>query len=517
MGDQIGRIVSDNALRHPDLVALKTHDGVVRTYAELDTRSTRLANALLDAGLNPGDRVGVWSGTCPQYLEIYFAVAKAGLVLVPINSMFTEREAAYQLRDSGTSLLFHSDELETAAKSLAATVPTLRRTVPLGGPGQDDGEFARIVRSGSDVPPPEPHEDDLYIIAYTSGTTGRPKGAMVTHRTLRSTLRQHAHSYRTPQYSVCVYHSNMSFVATVLGLIMGHMFVCGTVYMTGRVTPEELLDAIEREKGTFTFIPSPWIAPMTELARRHPEKWRTIRTFVHSASKAHPADLRRWAEVVGHRYLEGWGMTEASGGLVTVTDVADVLEGSAADDFYASVGRPVLECVIRVVDAEGNDLPHDGTTVGELLIRGSNLVVGYWNNPDATAAAFTDGWYHSGDLGSIDAAGYVYVTERRSDLVVSGGMNIYPSEIEQVIAELAGVADVAVVGVPHERWGQTPVAVVVPRDGAALTESDVLDHCRRNLARYKQPSAVAFLPELPRSASNKVLRRVLREQFGAPA
>ncbi len=514
--DQIGRIVSRVAMRHPDLTALTTHDGLVRSYGELDARTTRLANSLLGLGCSPGDRIAVWLDTCPQYLELYFAIAKAGLILVPINSMFTEHEATFQVEDSGASVLFHSEELEASAKSIAASTG-IATLIAVGDWQRDDAPFERLVSEGVDVLPAGPSEEDVYLIAYTSGTTGRPKGALVTHRSLMNTLRQHAHSYRTPQYSTCIYHSNMSFVATVLGLIMGHMFICGTVVMTGRVTPEGLLDAIEREQGTFTFIPSPWIVPMTELARDKPEKWQSIRTFVHSASKANPADLSRWAEVVGHRFLEGWGMTEVSGALVTVTDIDDVLKGSSADDLYSSAGRPVLDTVIRVVDPDGTELPHDGEAVGELLIQTPSLVAGYWNNPAASAAAFRGGWYHSGDLGSIDAAGYIYVTERRSDLIVSGGMNVYPSEVEYCIAALAGVSEVAVVGVAHERWGQTPVAVIVAGDGVQLTEQDVLDHCERYLARYKRPSSVCLVSELPRSASNKVLKHRLRDQFGAGA
>lgn len=508
--DLIGRIVQDGALRAPDRPALKTHDGLVLTYRDLDDRSTRLANALLELDLEPGDRVAAWLGTCPQYLELYFAVAKAGLVLVPINSMFTEQEAEFPLVDSGAKVLFHQPEAGAAAAELASRTP-VRTLVPV--PHWDDrsGDYERLLMSGADTPVTEPDEDALYLIAYTSGTTGRPKGAMVTHRTLKNTLRQHAHSYRTPQFSVCIYHSNMSFVATVLGLIMGHMFVTGTVYLTGKVTPEGFLDAIEREGGTFTFVPSPWIVPMTALCRENPRQWETIKTFVHSASKANPDDLRAWAEVVGHRYLEGFGMTEASGGLVTTTDVDDVVRGSDATDLYASAGRAVLDTVIRVVDEAGNDLPHDGVSVGELVIKAPNIVVGYWNRPEATAAAFRDGWYFSGDLGSMDPAGYVYVTERRNDLIVSGGMNVYPSEIEQSLCRMDGVAEVAVVGVPHDRWGQTPVAFVVRQERVSLTEGEVLEHCARYLARYKRPSRVEFVDELPRSASNKVLRRVLRE------
>jgi acyl-CoA synthetase (AMP-forming)/AMP-acid ligase II len=219
--------------------------------------------------------------------------------------------------------------------------------------------------------------------------------------------------------------------------------------------------------------------------------------------------------VVGHRYLEGWGMTEASGGLVTVTSVDDVVVGNEADDFFGSAGRPSIEVVIRVVDEEGNDLPHDGESVGELIVSSPQMIVGYWNNPEATAAALRDGWYHSGDLGSMDAAGYVYVTERRNDLIVSGGMNVYPSEVERCLWLLDGVTDVAVVGVPHERWGQTPVAVVVAAPGSALTEVRVLEHCRTQIAKYKWPSRVVFADALPRSASQKVLKRVLRDQLSA--
>lgn len=509
--DQIGRIVVNAALQHPDRVALKTRDGLSRTYAEFDERTTRLANALLDLGLQPGDRVAAWLGTCPQYLELYLAIAKAGLVLVPVNVLFTEHEAAFQVEDSGATALFHAQDKSEAAGSLAERFG-IGLLFPIGHWSEPDSAFERLVASGGAELPPEPDENALYILSYTSGTTGRPKGAMVTHRSLKNTARNHAHSYRTPQGSVCIYHANMSFVATVLGLLIGHLFVRGTIVMVTPVDgPEAVMDAIGEEQGTFTFIPSPWIQPMTELAARHPEKWEQVRSFVHSASKAQPAQLRRWADVVGHRFLEGWGMTEGSGSLFTVTDVDDVVKGSRAKDFFASTGRPCIDVVVRVVDEDGNELPHDGESIGELVVSSPALVVGYWNNEEATAKSFRDGWFRTGDLGAIDEDGYVYVTERRVDLIVSGGMNIYPSEVEYCIAEMEQVAEVAVVGVPHERWGETPAAFVVPVAGAQLTEQDVIDHCATYLARYKRPSHIRFLDALPRNASQKVLRRVLRE------
>ncbi|WP_159083503.1 class I adenylate-forming enzyme family protein [Nocardioides terrigena] len=509
--DQIGRLLSDAALQYPERVAIRTRDGLVRTYAEFEERATRLANALLEAGFEPGDRVAAWLGTCPQYLEIYLAVAKAGLVLVPVNILFTEHEAAYQLEDSGAVGMFHleshSDQAQTLADKFA-----LRCLVPVGDWHAVDTPYEALVRSGGLVPPPEPNDDALYVLSYTSGTTGRPKGAMVTHRSLKNTSRNHAHSYRTPQGSVVLYYANMSFVATVLGLLISHIFVRGTIVIVAPVDgPQDAMDAMGEERGTFTFVASPWIAPMTEIAREQPEKWQQVRSIVHSASKASPAQLERWAEVIGHRYLEGWGMTEGSGSLFTVTDVDDVVKGSSAQDFFASVGRPCIDVVVRVVDEDGQECPHDGTTIGELVVKTPALVTGYWRNEAATAAAFRDGWFHTGDLGAMDPEGYVYVTERRTDLIVSGGMNVYPSEVEYCITDLEQVAEVAVIGVPHERWGETPMAFIVRRPGTELTEQDVIDHCGTYLARFKRPSRICFVDELPRNASQKVLKRVLRE------
>lgn len=510
--DQIGPLLSNAAEQHPHRTALKTRDGFELTYAQLDERTTRLANALLDAGFAPGERIAAWLGTCPQYFELYFAVAKAGLVLVPVNNLFTQHEASYQVEDSGAVALFHPQDRTVEAEKLGAE-HGLRRLFPLTDWNDRDSEYEQFLATGGTDLPPLPDEEDLLVISYTSGTTGRPKGAMVTHRSLKNTTRNHAHSYRTPQGSVLVYYANMSFVATVLGLMMSHVFVRGTIVMATDVTsPEQALDVIGEEGGTFTFVASPWLPGMIEHARAHPEKWQQMRSFVHSASKAPATQLQRWADVVGHRFLEGWGMSEGSGSLFTVTDVDDVVKGSKALDFFASTGRPCIDVVVKIVDGDGNSLPCDGETIGELAVKSPALVAGYWNNEEATRASFRDGWFFTGDLGSIDDEGYVYVTERRTDLIVSGGMNVYPSEIEYCIAELEQVAEVAVVGTPHERWGETPAAFVVLRPGAQLTQAQVIEHCSVYLARFKRPSRVHFLEELPRNASQKVLRRVLREQ-----
>ncbi len=511
--DQIGKVLELAALQHPERTALKTTDGLCRTYAELDNRTSRLASALVAAGFQQGERIAAWSSTCPQYLELYLAVAKAGLVLVPVNAMFTEHEAAYQLEDSGAVAIFYSAEKIDEALILGERMG-LRRVIGFGHWHDTTSEYEMLLSTSTAEPLPHPDENALFVLSYTSGTTGRPKGAMVTHRSMKNTMRVNAHSYRTPQGSVLLYHANMSFVATVLALLLGHIFVRGTIVMLTPVAgPESVIEAIGRENANFTFIPSPWIEPMIDLVKEHPENWRSMRSVVHSASKAPAEQLKRWGDAIGGCYLEGWGMTEGSGSLFTVTDADDTTRGSRAKDLYASVGRPVLDAVVRVVDEAGNAVPHDGESIGELIVHSPTLVVGYWNNDESTEKSFKDGWFHTGDLGAIDDEGYIYIAERRTDLIISGGMNIYPSELENCISTLEDVAEVSVVGAPHARWGETPVAFVVAVEGSSLTQEQILNHCETYLARYKRPSEVRFLDSLPRNASLKVLRRVLREQL----
>jgi acyl-CoA synthetase (AMP-forming)/AMP-acid ligase II len=244
---------------------------------------------------------------------------------------------------------------------------------------------------------------------------------------------------------------------------------------------------------------------------RRPEAVRSLHSVLHGGSRAAPEALRAVYDAVGDRLVEGWGMTEHSGGLMTATTPDDYLELDRERDIFASAGRAAAGVAIRLIDAEGRRLPHDGETVGELIVSSPSLMAGYWRSPEATAQALRDGWFRTGDLGTIAPDGHVFISERRTDLIVSGGMNVYPSEVERCIMGLEGVAEVAVVGVPHERWGQTGVAAVVGE--ASLTEEAVIEHCRAHLAGFKKPSRVVFLEELPRTTSLKIARAELRTRL----
>jgi fatty-acyl-CoA synthase len=507
----VGTLVSLGAARSPTRTAVMTPQGDARSYAELDSRTSRLANALLGEGLVPGDRVAAWMEDRVEYVELYLAAAKAGLVMVPINARLLATEAAHPLEDSGARALFWTPGLDGEVAQLEEGLTDGLLLVSFAGTELPSQSFEDLLARGTDTPPPPPAPEAIYIIGYTSGTTGRPKGAILTHASVLALARLNALSYRLPLFSVAALTGSMSFVATVPSHIISHLYVGGTMIVMGRWDVESLLATVSRHRATFTYIPSPTLQDFTEAAAASPASWASLESLLHSGSRATPEKLRALCEVVGDRFVEGLGMTENSGGLITATTREDITGDTDAQEVFASVGRAVAESAVEVVGPDATPVPRDGESIGELAISSPALMAGYWNMPEASAEALRDGWYMTGDLASIDPAGYVYIAERRTDMIVSGGMNVYPTEIEEHILALAGVRECAVVGLPHERWGETVVAAVVVDPAAGVSASAVVEHCRAGLASYKKPTGVVFLEELPRTTSLKVKRSAVRE------
>ena len=520
--ENVGDLIELGARRHPNRIALRDRDQGVRTYAELEERSSRLANAFRGLGLTQGDRIAAWMDDTFEYIEVYLAAAKAGLVVCPINARFVETEAAFMIADSAARLLIWTQTQDEKVAALDAGIWGDTIAIRVGESGHQSraahGPIARaldytaVVRGASPLRPAIRIEPSaLFILGYTSGTTGRPKGAMLTHGSVLSITLQNSISYRLGEYPFVALTGSMSFVSVVPAQVLTTLRMGGTLTLMGKWHPHDLLETIRRDRISFTYIPSPLLGEITELLDRDRPAWRTLETMLHSASKANPAHLADLYSVVGPRLLEGWGMTEHSGGLATATTQRDYIDAGPASPVFGSVGRPAFTVDVRVVDAEGN--PVEGNdTLGELVISSPAMMSGYWNNPEASERALRDGWFHSGDLGTIDSDGFVYVTERRTDLIVSGGMNVYPSEVEYFISTLPGVRHVAVVGTPHARWGNAVIAVVVRDPQSGLTENDVIEHCRLGMASYKKPSRVLFETELPMTTSLKVAREALREQ-----
>lgn len=505
----IGDITEVWARRSPDRVALRDLAGAEVTYQELDDRTSRLAQGLLDLGLVRGDRVATWMTDGVEYVEIYLACAKVGLVVCPINDRNTASEAAYLLEDSGARLLVHASSLGEKVAQLPDAA-TADRTVLTVVPGQD---WHGVSVAGPCVRPSVlVHPDDPAVIGYTSGTTGRPKGAVLTHRSILAIARLNSTSYRLGAHPRVALTGSMSFVSVVPAHVLCALRLGGTLTIMGAWTVDDLVRVLERDLVTFIYVSSPRIDEVADALHAAPQAWRNLRSVMHSASRARPDQLAALTRVIGPRLVEGWGMTENSGGLMTATLGHEMLEAEDQTHWsYSTVGLPALDTEVRVVDDAGTELPHDGSTVGELWFRSPSLFSGYWNREEETRAAFRDGWFRTGDLGAIDAHGYVFMSERRTDLIISGGANIYPSEVEDCISRLAGVAEVAVVAADHPRWGQTVVAAVVVAEGAQVTAEDVVEQCRVHLASYKKPTRVLFMDALPRTASLKVSRASVRD------
>lgn len=510
----IAECVDEHASRRPDHIALVSPGGCTRTYAELSRTTHSLARSLARLGAAPGERIAAVVDDGVEYVELYIAAARLGAVVVPINTRLTPAEACVLVEDCTPRIVVwsagHLDIVSRLPASDAASV--VIGIVPDDAPS-GTVSFDTLVREGSELPEVTAavDGDDAFIIGYTSGTTGRPKGAVMTHRSVAAIAESNNRAYRLPERSVCALTGSMSFVATVPAHVLTHLRLGGTVVILGRWSVPQLVDAIERYRVTFTYIPSPLIDEFAGAVAASPARIASLRSVLHSASKAGPDKLRRLYGVLGDLLVEGLGMTENSGGLVTATRPGDFEPTGPAADPFASVGRSVEGTTVKVVDENGAELPRDGSSIGEIVVRSPALMRGYWNMPDATATALVDGWYHTGDLGSIDAAGFVYVSDRRTDLIVSGGMNVYPSEVESTVTSHPAVAECAVIGAPHPRWGHSVMAVVALHDGAALTLEELQDHCRRTLASYKKPTRLEIVESLPRTTSMKIRRNVVRD------
>jgi acyl-CoA synthetase (AMP-forming)/AMP-acid ligase II len=507
--DDLGAIVENNALRSPDRVAVREPAGSARTYANLDSRTTRLANALRALGLAPGDRIAGWMDDVVEYVELYVAAAKAELVMVPLNNRLTPSEADFQLDRTGARALVYTPELEPSVEALAhhdELLLIVARYVE-GCRGRD---FEEIIGAGSATRLGPRDPDAAWMICFTSGTTGQPKGAVLTHRSVMTVAMTQLIGLRIPMYGIDIHAVSMSFPATVASHIVPHLLAGGTVVLAAaKWDSERLLDLISRERGTHIYVPGPALEEFATVAAADRSSWKTLVSVLHAGSRADPKALADLAAVIGGAYIEGWGMTEISGGLVTATSPGDVIEPDEA--FFATVGRPVPGTVVMAVDE--NRTPVGPGEHGELAVRSASLFRGYWDDEEATSRAIEDGWYYSGDMGSVDGTGRVSISDRRNNLIVSGGMNIYPAEVELVLARHPGVRECAVVGLPHPRWGQTPVAVVVADPAANLTEEALIGFARERLASYKKPTGVIFTDELPRTTGGKLARGKLRERF----
>jgi fatty-acyl-CoA synthase len=479
------------ARSHPNRPAVVFGDEV-RTHAELHERAARLASVLAEGGVKAADRVALLLRNRIEFVEALLACHRLAAVAVPINFRLAADEIDYILGDSGAvALICDCGAPESRVGAVLEVGPAYEQAVGLAPPW---GEVAEVC------------EDDVALMCYTSGTTGRPKGARLTHRNLVASTLSWIHEMRAGEDDVWLSGQPLFHIGGINGLLP-FLVLGATVIITPSTTfhAEAMLGLMAAHNVTMCiFVPTQWatICRSGSVARVDPEQ---LRVAMWGASPAPLHTLEAMARAFPRAAIvSAYGQTEMSG-------ATTLLKGADSTRKMGSVGKPMLGVELRVVDDDLREVAIG--KVGEIVYRGPNVMAGYHRQPEATREAFAGDWFHSGDLARFDDEGYLWLVDRKKDMIVSGGENVYPAEVERVLLDHPAVAEAAVIGVPHPRWVETPVAFVVPSGTGEVSEDELIIHCREYLAGYKKPSAIVVVDELPRNAGGKVLRRVLRETY----
>jgi long-chain acyl-CoA synthetase len=497
----LARAFGDSARRQPEKTALFWGDREY-SYAELWEQSIALSHVLSrDYGVKAGDRVGLWLKNCPEFIPALFGVLSAGAVLVPINNFLKTDEVNFILGDAGIDVLITDEELGSHFRALAAVRPGLKMLVVadmrLSGGKPVIGESVREHRQGRSVGAGA--EGDLAVLLYTSGTTGRPKGAMLSHGNLLHNVESCRVVLRTVQTDRFVvllpmFHSYMLTVGLLLPLLVG-----GSVVLVKSLHPVRnvLQEIMQRQATVLPAIPQ-FYRSVVNAPIQGPFP---LRLCVSGAAPLPVQVLRDFEARFQIPLIEGYGLSEAS---PVVTK--NPLDGTRKP---GSIGLPIPDVEVSIQDQAGRHLG-DGE-IGEVCVRGGNVMLGYWNQPEETAKAMRQGWLLTGDIGYRDSEGYYYITDRKKDMLLVNGINVYPREIEEILYQFPGVKEAAVIGLPDTRKGEQPVAFVAATEGAALETKAIQQFLRKRLADYKVPRKIILLPALPRNATGKILKTALRQ------
>jgi long-chain acyl-CoA synthetase len=510
MSFNLATILREPRKEHPDKPLCHIND-LTFTYAQVDEVSGRIAASLLRLGLQRGDKVAVQLPNLPQFLFTYFGILKAGLVMVPLNPLLRAGEVAYHLEDSDTKVLITFETFADEAVKGASQVEGVM-TYVVNLPGSDERpEGTRhydelyLAEDSGEIEPT--NADDTAVLLYTSGTTGKPKGAELTHFQLymNCTVAGDLFGFRDDDIGLAVLPLFHVFgLSSVLNVCVRYG---GTIVLVPRFEVQPVIDAVERHRCTiFSGVPTMYFALLqADLSGRD---LSSLRVGV-SGGAAIPGEVitafeKKFPGVV---ILEGYGLSETAS--TTTFNV------SAEQRKVLSIGKPIWGVEVRVVDDQDRPLPPGPENIGEIVIRGHNVMKGYYKAPEATAEAFRGGWFHTGDLAYADEDGYLFVVDRKKDLIIRGGFNVYPREVEEVLYAHPAVTEAAVIGRPDEKLGEEVVAVLSVKQGADVTPDDLIAYCKERLAAYKYPRQVRIVAELPKGPTGKLLKRDLKKEFQA--
>ncbi|MBW2147162.1 MAG: long-chain-fatty-acid--CoA ligase [Deltaproteobacteria bacterium] len=502
--------------------------GLRMTYEAFKERADRLSTGLSRLGLCKGDRAAILHYNCHVFMEVYYAAAQMGVILVPLNLRLSPRELAYMIDDSDSRLLFAHYDMEPQIMDLAKQTSALQQIVWTGKdsenppPDATDGcrnlDYESFIEGTESGPYPEEdiHPDDPAHIFYTSGSTGKPKGAVITHKNMTYDALGTIAEYRLTDTDVYIHAAPMYHVADAP--MTWAMTWCGGrhIYPGGRFEPGAVLKTFEQERVTVSkMVPTMW-----NMLVNHPDvgtfDCSTLRLVISGGAPIAPALVKQIMETFRCEYVQNYGMTETTQ-FLTISRLKENLRDLPPKErlqYQSAAGRPFLGVRLRVVDREGKDVVADGKQVGEVIVKGDTITPGYWNLPEENQKAFKEGWFYTGDLATMDAEGFIRIVDRRKDMIITGGENVYSMEVENVIQFHPAVLEAAVIGVPDPKWGEAVCAVCVLREGMIVEEAEIIQYCKTHLASYKAPKSVIFVKNLPKTGSGKIFKKALREQFG---
>ncbi|MGO9566965.1 MAG: long-chain-fatty-acid--CoA ligase [Desulfomonilaceae bacterium] len=503
----LGDIPRKSAILFPHNTAT-VFEGTRLTYRQLNGRVNRLANGLLALGIGKGDRLTVLAENTHKYLEIYFAASKLGISVTPLNFRLSDQELVHIVNDSEATCFFVADGYEDRAQAIKDSAPSIKYYVTMDNPVDGYQAYEELLAGAApDEPGRDADEDAMAILMYTGGTTGAPKGVMMSHRGLMSGILAAALGLSFNQHdSTCfvlpLFH--VSFWPALAVLLTG-----GKVVINRRPDLTGILQLIQDEKCTHVnAVPTlyGWLLQYT-----NPDAYdlSSLRSISYAGSPFPLELLKQCIQKFGPKFAQVYAMTECIGGTILFQE-DHVLEGDRSR-LLASAGKASTSVDVQVFD--NNDRPVPVGEVGEIVIRGKCVMMGYWKNPELTASTLRGGWYHTGDMGYIDDEGYLFLVDRKADMIVTGGENVYPKETEDVLYQHPAVAMAAVVSAPDEKWGERVQAVVVLKPDQKATEEELVAHCKERLAGYKCPKSVEFWSQIPTTPVGKIIRKDVKKKF----
>ncbi len=479
------------------------------TYGDLENRVNRLTNALIGLGLRKAGRVTILSENTHKYMEVYFAAAKAGLSVTPLNFRLSDEELTYIINDSEATVCLVGEGLEERAVGLKPELRNISHYISMDARSDGFDFYEDLLEAAPNTDPlVDVDENEMAILMYTGGTTGLPKGVMLSHRNL---MTAHyglivANSF-TREDAVCF---SLPMFHVALWPVLCHLMVGGKSVILRRPDLGEILHTIEKEKCTHLLLVPTVLTWLVDDPRTSRADLSSLRLITYAGSPMPIDVLKRCMARFGRILSQGYGMTEAAP-LVTTHFKEDHLVEGPGTRLLASVGKVGVFVEAKIVDEDDNRL--EPGQVGEICIRGKNVTTGYWKNPELTAKTLQGGWLHTGDVGMIDEEGYIFLMDRKADMIITGGENVYPAETEDVLYRHPAVGECAVVSAPDEKWGERVQAVVVLKQGQSVTEKELIDHCKGRLAGYKCPKNIEFWKELPKTSVGKILRRDIKKHF----